>query len=163
MTLDDHAKQLGGLVGNFQSLEFMLRSFLFLQNGAPEGKDIYSFRVGESLPVSELTNWDSLGELIRKFNEEVNKYDLAKIDKEIVEIRDALAHGRVSACDPSDNLRLLKFDRPRNNQVKVLFNEAMTESWFVSQKKRVADAIQLVSKAMEVICVVKVEQKNEKI
>ncbi len=155
-------------MGNFQSLEFMLRSFLQrLPTARPigilEGKDIYSFPVGAELPVSELTSADSLGPLIDKFNKEVNKYDLAGIDREIVKIRDALAHGRISACDPRDNLRLLKLSRHRDNesQVRVEFNEAMTESWFVDQKRRVTDAIQLVSEAMKVICGVKVEQKNE--
>ena len=127
MTLDEHARHLGGLLGNFQSLEFILRAFLqTLPNarpiGVPHGTDLYSFPVGADLPENELTSYDSLGQLIDKFNAEMKKRGLAIIDKSLIDVRDALAHGRVSASSVTDTLRLLKFSKPADGRVRVTFN-----------------------------------------
>lgn len=150
MTLDEHAKHLGGLVGNFHSLEFILRAFLqTLPNarpiGVPHGTDLYTFPVGAQVPENELTSYDSLGQLIQRFNSEMQHRGLPIMDVSLVDVRDALAHGRVSAKTITDNLRLLKFDKPANGTVRVTFNEQLTEQWFVAQKKRVYEAIQSVA------------------
>ncbi len=99
--------------------------------GIPRGTDIYSFPVEKDLPDNGLTSYDSLGALIKKYNKKVNKHGLEQIDEILVYVRDALAHGRVSANDINDTLRLLKFSRPKEKRVTVLFNEKMTETWFV--------------------------------
>jgi hypothetical protein len=132
MTLDDHARGLGGLLGNFHSLEFVLRVFLNRLPGArpmgvPPGTDIYLSPVGTELPENDMTSYDSLGQLFAKFNAEMVKRGKAQLDMRLVELRDALAHGRVSAAMPDDTLRLIKFDKPRNGRVRVTFNELMTE------------------------------------
>lgn len=119
MTFDEHARQLGGLVANFQSLEFVLRVFLQGSaplNGIPYGTDIYSFPIGTVLPKNELTNYDSLGKLIRRFNAEMTVQGRPEIDSSLVEVRDALAHGRVSGAAEDKNLRLLKFSTPKNGK-----------------------------------------------
>ena len=67
-----------------------------------------------------------------------------RIDGALVEIRDALAHGRVSAAIPDDNLRLLKFSTPARGRVRVTFNETLSSAWFTAQKRRVIEAIQSV-------------------
>jgi len=149
--MDDHAKRLGQLLGNLQSLEFALRAFLQALPsarplGIPHGTDIYAFPVGSEVPESEITSYDSLGKLIEKFNAEMSIRGLSGIDPGLVEIRDALAHGRVSSASEHDNLRLLKFDRPVNGRVRVVFNEIMTEAWFAGQKKRVYEALLFVTK-----------------
>ncbi|MER0216099.1 MAG: hypothetical protein DU481_07890 [Nitrosomonas sp.] len=166
MTPDDHVKLLGKLIANFQSFELMLR--FFLQRlptarpiGIPCGIDIYSFQVGEDLPENELTSYDSLGELIKKYNKEVSKHDLEQIDETLVYVRDALAHGRISANDINDTLRLLKFSRPKEGRVTVLFNEEMTETWFENQRQRVFIATKLVANAMSVIHSSKIQLINE--
>ena len=105
MTQEEHARYLGGLVSNFQSLEFILRAFLQQLPTAPQfglahGTDIYSFPVGAELPLNELTSYDTLGELVKKFNSEMNGNEASKIDVTLVALRDALAHGRVSAAVP---------------------------------------------------------------
>lgn len=153
MTLDEHAKHLGGLVANFHSLEFLLRTFL--QNlpdarpmGVPHGTNIYSFAVGTELSESELTSYDSLGQLIKKYNKEMKKRGLPLIDETLVEVRDAIAHGRVSS-DIADDMQLLKFSKPANGRVRITFNEKLTEDWFKNQKKRVFEAIQEVYKRVE--------------
>src|SRR4051812_48307320 len=124
MTLKEHAHHLGGLVANLQSLEFLLRAFLSKlpsarPMGLPHGTDLYSFPVGATVPENDLTSFDSLGQLIDKYNEEAKRSGNALLDGSLVELRDALAHGRVSAKPPSDDLRLLKFSKPISGCVTV--------------------------------------------
>jgi hypothetical protein len=109
--------------------------------GVPYGTDIYSFPVGSELPENDITSYDSLGQLLTKFNAEMEKRGHAQLDMGLVDLRDALAHGRASAAVPDDTLRLIKFDKPRDGKVRVTFNELMTEQWFASQKARVSAAI----------------------
>ena len=156
MTLDEHCKLLGKLVGNFQSLEFILR--VFLQElpsarpmGIPSGTDIYSFPVGSELPESEMTSYDTLRDLIKKFNIEMDKPGSSTIDVTLVAVRDALAHGRVSSSTPDDTMpmRLFKFSKPdKKGRVCVVFNEQMTKAWFEDQIARVRQAIRAVYKVM---------------
>ncbi len=152
MTLDTHARRLGGLLGNFQSLEFVLRVYLNSLPGArpfglPPGTDLYLFPVGSDLPENDFTSWDSLGQLITKFNGEMKKKGRDAIDVALVEVRDALAHGRVSTSNPEETLRLIKFDKPKNGRVRVTFNEAMSADWFARQTASVLEAISLVMAA----------------
>jgi len=146
MTQDEHARYLGKLVANFQSLEFILRAFLQQLPTAPpvglaHGTDIYSFPVGREVPENELTNFDSLGQLVKKFNSEMKRRGLNEIDEHLIAVRDALAHGRVSAANPNDEMRLLKFSKPKNGRVRVEFNEVMSAAWFKGQLIRVHEAI----------------------
>jgi hypothetical protein len=147
--LEGHARNLGGLISDLQGLEFLLRAFLqqlptARSIGLPHGTDIYSCPVNTKLPVSELTSYDSLRTLITKYNAEANKLGKPSIDENLADIRDALAHGRVSASEPGANLRLLKFSKPKDGYVSVTFSETMSSEWFTAQKKRVFDAMLLV-------------------
>lgn len=154
MTPDEHCKLLGKLIGNFQSLEFILRAYLQALPsarplGIPYGNDIYSYSVGSELDESEITSYDTLGDLIKKFNTEMKKQEHPTIDVTLVEVRDALAHGRVSSNNPDDTMRLLKFDRPdKKGHIRVVFNEQMDEAWFEFQIKRVLQAILVVYAVM---------------
>jgi hypothetical protein len=151
MTEDEYAKKLGRLIANLNSLEFILRAFLQNLPSAkplelPNGKDIYSFPAGTELPESEITNYDTLEKLIEKFNVFANQRGFIEIDKRIIEIRNALAHGRVSSPTISDNLRLVKFSRPVRGKVKITFNEVLSRNWFEVNIKLVYDAIIFVNK-----------------
>ena len=77
--------------------------------GVPEGADVYAYPVGTDLPENEFTGYDTLGQLIDKYNDQATRRGLQLVDKTLVEIRDALAHGRVSAAEQNDNLKLLNF------------------------------------------------------
>ena len=114
--------------------------------GVPPGTDIYSFPVGAELPENELTSYDSLGLLITKYNTEMEKRGLPKIDSTLLEIRDAVAHGRISGSSKQGPLRLLKFSKPQNGRVRVTFNEELTEAWFKTQTKRIFAALETVAK-----------------
>jgi len=144
---DRHVVQLGALIANFQSLEYMLRALLGKLPGAkphptPYGVDIYTFPVGTKLPVSDLTSYASLNDLISAYNSASKKFDFGpSLDPRLVGLRDALAHGRVST-PPSNNVpRLLKFTRPRNGTVTISFNEIMDDAWFKVQLELIYDAL----------------------
>ncbi len=150
VTIKDYATRLGRLLANLHSLEFLLRSFLQDQPsvrpiGLPYGTDLHSFPIGSQLPENELTSYDSLGHLISKFNGEMKARGIDGIDSSLVELRDALAHGRVSAAALTSGLRLIKFDRPVKGTVRVTFNSALTQDWFKSETWRVLDAMRIVA------------------
>jgi hypothetical protein len=131
----------------------MIRAFLQTLPGArplgiESGQDIYSFAIGSELRESELTSYDSLGQLIDKYNREAQRRQQPEIDRALVELRDALAHGRVSAAATSDSLRLLRFEKPKDGRVKVSFNQELSTEWLSAQKVRVRDALFAVSSSM---------------
>jgi len=150
MTDDEHALYLGKLLVNFQSLEFILRAYLQNQPGArpfglPHGTDIYLCPVGTELPENEFTSYDTLGQLINKYNDKMRAKGGAPIDETLVELRDALAHGRVAAKGDLDNNHLLKFSKPTRGKVQVTFNAEMSAEWFRNQYKRVNGALHAVA------------------
>jgi len=149
MILEEYAQHLGGLLANFQSLEFVLRAFLqglpaARPFGFPHGTDLYSLPVGSDAPENEFTSYDTLGQLIFSYNKEMQSRGRALVDASLVDVRDALAHGRISAAAPGDTLRLLKFSRAQHGRVRVTFNETMSAAWFHAQKQRVLIAMQAV-------------------
>jgi hypothetical protein len=153
MNLETHAANLGGLIGNLQSLELIIRVYLSKlpgarRHGVSSGVDLFQFAAGTSVDESDLTSWDTLGDLIRKYNEQAAADGSAQLDRKIVEVRDALAHGRISTLDANEPLRLIKFDRPVGGRVRIAYNEIMTEAWFAEQKLRVRKAMDIVMARM---------------
>lgn len=149
----EYFEGLGKIVANLQSLEFVLRSFLLNSEIAtgrsfPESKKLYDMNVDDTVSLNAFTNYDTLRQLISKYNNhpKISSENLT-VDESLVEIRDALAHGRVSAPVPSPDLRLLKFDKPQNNQVKVTFSVVITKEWFDEQRERVCSAVLKVNEA----------------
>ena len=153
MNLNEHARHLGGLLANLQSLELLIRVYLSKQPGArsigPVGTDIFSHPVGTIVPESDMTSYDSLTQLITKFNLSMEQQGKPIIDTSLIALRDALAHGRISADLADENLRLVKYDKPINGNVRVSFNAQMTEHWFSSNKVRVLEAMALVHAEMQ--------------
>jgi hypothetical protein len=154
MNEHERACALGRLMVNFHSLEFALRAFLQGLPGAPgfglpHGIDVYSFPVGTELPLNEFTNYDSLGTLIRKYNDEMRSRRHSTLDATLIDLRDALAHGRIAARWDDPHTRLLKFSKPEGENVRITFNEEMTSEWLSAQVKRVNDALQLVLHELE--------------
>ena len=151
--LDEHALNLGKLIANFHSLEFALRAFLVnyeIASGGsfPQSANLGEMNEGDIAPENAFTNYDTLGQLINKYNNNPRILSASlKIDATLVDIRDAIAHGRVSSAMPSSSLKLLKFDKPKNNKVKVTFSVTMTKEWFREQVRRVYNAVLKVSEA----------------
>ena len=144
--LDKHALNLGKLVGSYHSLEFVLRAFLSQEEssggkGPNYGIDPYQLPVGADMAEDPLTNYDSLTQLMTKANKHLAARSRPALPDRLIEVRDAIAHGRVSADSEDGVLRLLKFDRPRHGKVRIAFNETMDEQWFDAERKRINDAI----------------------
>lgn len=153
--VNEHALALGKLVSNLQSLEFALRAFLVndeIRAGSsfPQSANLNNMDIDDVVPLNAFTNYDTLGKLIRRYNSNrtISSADL-RIDETLADIRDAVAHGRVSASAPSGHLQLLKFSKPRGNEkhVKVTFSAAMTKEWFGVQIRRARNALLTVNEA----------------
>jgi hypothetical protein len=140
-------KNIGSIVTNLQSLEFALRLFLDETQGYPNSpKDtslnLTGLNVGEWVPENYFTNYDTLKQLIRKVNSELQKRGLSeRIDESVVELRDAIAHGRVLSLHPDGPFRILKFSKPIEHKTQVKVSVDMTSAWLSQQTKRTHDEI----------------------
>jgi len=129
MDHEDHIRGLGLLVSYFQALEFALRAVCKNNEIHKMYKINYStLKAGDSVPVDAMTNYDSLGTLIEKYNT-LTTQEL-RIDIGLVAIRDALAHGRVFSDTPTQPMRLFKFEKPKNGMTTVSFAETLDQDWF---------------------------------
>lgn len=153
MDLEEHARLLGRIVGNLQSLEILLRAYLYAMGDPPHaplpaGKTLDSLLVNDTVGVNALTDFSSLGKLIERYNRCVETtHPHLKVDSSIVDLRDAFAHGRVSAPDPTSDLSLVKFDQPSGGTTKVTFSKKLTEQWLSTQASRVLAEIKRVAQA----------------
>ena len=139
---------LGKLLGNLHSLEVLLRVYLlgFAQNGGPSAASkvaYWNLSVGDAVEENEFTNYDTLGKLIDRFNANVEPQDpKLRLDTAVVSVRDLLAHGRVSADQPSpDRLKILKFGKASGGVVKVTACALMDEKWFAEQNTLVREQL----------------------
>lgn len=134
--IQQYCQNLGGVIANLQGLEFYIRCVLSElpdspPHGLAEGENIFDCKVGHELLESPMTNFDALGALIAKFNLVAKTYGWDQLDTQLVQIRDALAHGRVAY--PNDEGRfphLMKFSKPRDGKVQVSFNAELSTDWF---------------------------------
>jgi len=104
--VDQHALQLGQVIGNLQSLEVVLRAFLYREEIREDRSKVtqaglYDLEVGHSVIENAMTNYDTLGQVFSKYNKVVSKIDPSlQVDTEIAELRDGIAHGRVLSKRP---------------------------------------------------------------
>src|SRR5947209_2870741 len=98
---------LGELLRTFQSLEFLLRSFLYEKADPPHTKFpdnfvIQKLSVGDTVETNAATDFSSLSQLIDRYNKLIKPTaPELMLDPSIVQLRDALAHGRVSTIHPT--------------------------------------------------------------
>ena len=147
MTPADHSASLGEVVHNLQALETWLRLVLLKLEPSQHSNaciDFEHIRVGELLAKTELTNYDDLATLIRRFNRKMEAKGSKPINLALVDLRDAIAHGRVLGTKSGFPLRLVKFSKPSSGQVKLVVNELMSYRWFNLQIRRTNRAIEQV-------------------
>jgi len=155
MTSDDHAKNLGRLMVNLQSLEFALRAVLLKhKEGSEPSGNLENLTVGDCVPVNSFTSYASLGELIEEFNKLVSqRHSACRVDPAVVDTRDALAHGRVAGKGLEGPMELLKFGRRKptgQGQAKcvpVTHAVTMDKQWFDQQITFVHDQLAKVCEA----------------
>ena len=139
---NDTLQGIGKILSNLQSLEFALRLFLYELQKAhhsswSEPLMLESLSVGDWVPETPLTDYDTLGQLIKKVNAEIGAQGVCDlVDESVVELRDAIAHGRVSSLRPDGPFSMLKFSKPHNGKVRVTVAVEMTQDWFKQQIKR---------------------------
>lgn len=101
-------------------------------------RELQTARLGDHVSDNAFTNYDSLRVLITKHNSSLgDEHRHLAVDDSIVEVRDAVAHGRVYRELDGSSLRLLKFTRPEGGKVTVAFACDMTPEWLQQQTTRV--------------------------
>jgi hypothetical protein len=148
-----YALLLGQIFANLQGLEFAVRALLYAKADLPhvemrKDKNLYEYRVGEQVPENAMTSYDSLGKLIDRYNKLAAPE--RKIDEGIVDLRDALAHGRLASPGSSNHFWLLKTRREPDGLVTVSFVQEMTEDWLKSQIRRTQAELQKVTGNSEI-------------
>jgi hypothetical protein len=149
MDTSEYCQKLGKLVANLHSLEFALRAFLlkYFEGQEPQ-TDISTLLAGDEVPSNSFTNHESLGQLINKFNDVIQSYPYCCIDKTVVEIRDMIAHGRVSGKNPEPPYQLIKFGRPNKRGMIPVEHVVITDSrWLSTSTNLVLGQIQKITKA----------------
>jgi len=151
MDLSEHAKMMGRLLVSFQCLEYALRAFLYERRDPPHeplppGSDLSTMNFGDVVPENAITRWDSLTHLIRRYNRTISGGQLP-VDPGLVELRDALAHGRIAATLSEEDFALIKFTRPYAGRVEVGFREKLSKEWMENQIKRVLAECEKVGRA----------------
>ncbi|MGH9420601.1 MAG: hypothetical protein ACRD3J_11545, partial [Thermoanaerobaculia bacterium] len=155
MEATDHATQLGKVVAHLLNLEFLLRVYLYERvemlkdQKFPYGVPIESLKVGDSVPKNAITSFDSLGQLIQKYNAHIaTESPGLVVSKDLVALRDAIAHGRVSAVVESEHLHLVKFSDPRRGPLVVAVSEELNPSWFEHRIRWTRDEVMKVGRAL---------------
>ena len=137
---------LGRLIGNLVNFEVMLRVALYLiDTPVAERRSsawkIADLNVGELLPVDHISSYDSLRKLINQYNNR-SPGSNRQIDIGLVDLRDALAHGRITSVSHFSIPVLIRFAEPEKHAdvVAVTERHVMTIEWMDSQVGRVHSA-----------------------
>ena len=148
----DYTYRLGRLHAILGSLELQLRIALYFMTTPraerlpPETFRIAELTVGTQLPESWLTKFAYLSTLVAKYNERQAADGLATIDAGILDLRNELAHGLISAAGPKDPwYTLVRLGPPQNGVVTVLAQWEMMPDWINDQTRRVNDAVMSVN------------------
>lgn len=133
---EQHAFMLGQLISNLLSLELVARAVLKAVETNGNWR-WFDGKEGEFIEESALTNYLSLGDILKKYNALDCLTEREKVDfKDIVDLRDALAHGRVwkpSEAEDDAPYFLTKFGKPKNGKVQITFHVPMSRAWFSTQ------------------------------
>jgi hypothetical protein len=122
----DHTHLVGCIVTNLQALETILRYFLLRLHK----QEVQFPKVGDAdAKETYLTDYLFLGPLIDQYNNALEAAEKEfEVDRQVVVIRDALAHGRLLTSEALP-YRLWKFERPKLGRVKIDFCEELTVEW----------------------------------
>jgi hypothetical protein len=135
----EYAALIGRVVANLQALEFLLGVFLYNKadpphNPLPTGKSLCSLSVGDVVGENALTDFSPLGKLIDRYNRSIGaSCPNLLVDRSIVELRDALAHGRLLKEAANEDLILVKFGNPSSGSTRVAYSHKLTRDWLKAQ------------------------------
>jgi hypothetical protein len=100
--------------------------------------------VGEEIPETWLTTWRYFTELMAEYNRRCQLEGRAGVDAGVGELRNALAHGSLTAASADEPVTLIRYDRPREGTVRVTEKHVVTLEWLTRQSDRVAGAAAIV-------------------
>lgn len=145
----EHAKRVGEIVVNLQSFEFLLRRFLFGVRHEQAERRYENLAVGDVVNENSITNYHGLGRLIKDYNTYVSKSNpgLKLPRNDLVNLRDALAHGRIYSATPDGDCVLLKFSKPVGGRTKAVYSERIGEAWYQTNGQLTFQALASVLKA----------------
>lgn len=140
---DNLDQSLGSLIQQLLALEFGLRLCLAKNENRGISPVTLPIKVqpGDSVPLSALTDYSTLGILINRYNSWARDNGKREVSTKFVELRDAIAHGRLCKIDdgitpPADvPWTLLKFGKPAPNgqTVTLTFRQTITSEWVNEQ------------------------------
>jgi hypothetical protein len=144
---DSYFKKLGILVNNLQTLEFWLRNYLITieektgtQRGALE--HFNEWKEGKLVEICAFTDDRSLSQLITEYNNWQTRLSSGSlIDNSIAEVRDSIAHGRVFIEECPERTKLIRFNKPKGDFVRIRSCIVLTEKWFDDQTDLIVKAI----------------------
>lgn len=151
MNIEEYTLSIGKIIVNLHSLEFALRTFLWNHENLVGPRNchiaIEQLQIGQTVPVNAFSNFDTLRMLIEKFNKIVHQTNSTLlVDPTIVDLRDALAHGRIWAETPQPPMQLVKFGKPSDGKTTVTYVELINSAWLDSQIIRVKNEIEKIRK-----------------
>ncbi len=134
MDWKDHTHLAGCIVTNLQALETILRYFLLRLHG----QQVQFPKVEDATAAKTyLTNNMSLGPLVDEFNKALKPAESKfKVDRQVVTIRDAIAHGRL-LTDDTLPYRLWKFGKKLNGRIIIESCEELTLDWLKAKSEMI--------------------------
>lgn len=147
-----HALNLGKLLGMLQSIEMGSRmAIVKLDRRAADQvqSQLPQLKAGDMVEINALTNSDDLRQTLEQYNKRASLDRRIEIEP-IVNLRDALAHGRVFGFGSVKPLRLLKFSRKTKGE-KILIELAldMTDEWFGESIITLEQALEQIRKTLD--------------
>ena len=146
-----HALNLGKLVGNLLTIEMAARMVIAKhesKSGVNFATQLPTVKAGDLVDNDAFTNPDDLRQTLRKYNKRApSEYKVAT--DEIVDLRDALAHGRSFGFGNMKHLRLLKFSRKKiGEKIKVELVKDMDDEWFSANILLLNTALEKLTKSL---------------
>jgi hypothetical protein len=137
MTAQDHIVQVGSIITNLQGLETVIRIFLArVNNQTPRMPG----PTDEFADENFLTNFKSLGSLIDEYDGLLTKDEQKfQVDRSVLDVRDAFAHGRLLSVGDVYPATLFKFGISRDGKVPIAFREVLTVEWLNKTKLMMRD------------------------
>jgi hypothetical protein len=149
---ENHALKLGKLVGNLLSIEMGARLSIVKLDRHAVSKvftQLPQVKEGDLVEWNAFTNADDLMQTLEKYNKRAPLESKVEVTA-IVNLRDALAHGRTFGAGNMKHLRLLKFNRKqREGKVPVDLVQDMTNTWFDENIVMLTQAIEKIRIALD--------------
>jgi hypothetical protein len=150
MNSEEYALAVGKVVLGLKSVELALRRYLnHLDTPGAETGATPAISEGETLASNVLTNRDSLGVLIEKFNRSLAaaKQSELSLDITLAEVGEAVTTGRIWGSDTEPPVTVVRFSAPSNGLVRCTAEILMDRAWLEAQKHRLHAAYANVEEA----------------